>query len=200
LKAGDLGDVFAVDLVFHNAYGPDKAWFLDRRLAGGGCVIDLATHLVDLLPWLLGGGELAVTSATVLVQGRSLPVTADAHRVEDFAIAELMTADGAPVRLACSWFLHAGRDCVFECTLHGTEAAASITNVDGSFYDFRLSRCAGTATEVLVAPPDDWGVRALRDWADRLGRGEGFDAAAAAELLATARTIDAVYAAAGVPR
>src|SRR5947199_289519 len=27
VRAGALGRVYAVDLVFHNAYGPDKAWF-----------------------------------------------------------------------------------------------------------------------------------------------------------------------------
>jgi predicted dehydrogenase len=43
-----IGDVYAIDLVFHNAYGPDKPWFYDRALSGGGCVIDLGIHLVDL--------------------------------------------------------------------------------------------------------------------------------------------------------
>jgi predicted dehydrogenase len=33
------------ELVFHNAYGPDKPWFRDPALSGGGCVIDLGTHL-----------------------------------------------------------------------------------------------------------------------------------------------------------
>ena len=49
-SAGDrirLGQTDAVDLVFHNAYGPDKAWFRDPALSAGGCVIDLGIHLVD---------------------------------------------------------------------------------------------------------------------------------------------------------
>jgi predicted dehydrogenase len=29
VSAGDIGEVYAVDLVFHNAYGPDKPWFRD---------------------------------------------------------------------------------------------------------------------------------------------------------------------------
>jgi predicted dehydrogenase len=45
--------VFAVDLVFHNAYGPDKPWFYDPELSGGGCVMDLGVHLVDLALWSL---------------------------------------------------------------------------------------------------------------------------------------------------
>ena len=34
LDAGALGRVFAVDLVFHNAYGPDKPWFYEKVLSG----------------------------------------------------------------------------------------------------------------------------------------------------------------------
>ena len=45
--------IYAVDLVFHNAYGPDKPWFYDPALSGGGCVMDLGVHLVEQLPhWL----------------------------------------------------------------------------------------------------------------------------------------------------
>ncbi len=53
LRGGELGEVFAVDLVFHNAYGPQKPWFYDRQLSGGGCVIDLGIHLVDAAMWAL---------------------------------------------------------------------------------------------------------------------------------------------------
>ncbi|HZC28302.1 MAG TPA: Gfo/Idh/MocA family oxidoreductase, partial [Gaiellaceae bacterium] len=53
VRSGSLGEIYAVDLVFHNAYGPDKPWFRDPALAGGGCVIDLGIHLVDLLLWVL---------------------------------------------------------------------------------------------------------------------------------------------------
>ncbi|MFY0581591.1 Gfo/Idh/MocA family protein [Cystobacter fuscus] len=44
IQSGALGDIHAVNLVFHNAYGPDKAWFYDPRLSGGGCVMDLGIH------------------------------------------------------------------------------------------------------------------------------------------------------------
>src|SRR3546814_7161812 len=35
VRAGQLGQVHAVDLIFHNAYGPDKPWFHDPLLSGG---------------------------------------------------------------------------------------------------------------------------------------------------------------------
>ena len=60
IAARGTGRRLRAELTFHNAYGPDKAWFYDRKLSGGGCVIDLGIHLVDLVLWVLGfprGGQ-----------------------------------------------------------------------------------------------------------------------------------------------
>ena len=35
VASGELGEIYAVELAFHNAYGPEKAWFYERALAGG---------------------------------------------------------------------------------------------------------------------------------------------------------------------
>jgi predicted dehydrogenase len=185
--SGAIGEPHTLDLVFHNAYGPDKPWFTDRRLAGGGCLIDLGTHLVDLALWLVGTDEVGVeTARTLSVHG---------HEVEDHAIAELSLGD-ARARLACSWFTPAGRDCAFECTAWGSEGAVSVRNVGGSFYDFRGDLCRGTSSETLVEPPDAWGARAIAAWAERLRGDRGYDPAAD-ELETVAATIDAIYREAG---
>ena len=163
--AGELGDVFACDLTFHNAYGPDRPWFYDRDLAGGGCLIDLGIHLVDLALWTLDWPRVASVSSNL----RGEPV-------EQFAVAELELVTGAVVRIACSWNLHAGRDAVIEAHFHGTGGGAAIRNVDGSFFDLIAERYRGREREVLVAPPDDWFGRAAVDWASRLAAGERYDA------------------------
>src|SRR5690606_27189512 len=80
IEANELGDVFAVDLVFHNAYGPDKAWFYDRSLSGGGCVMDLGAHLIDLALWALDFPEVMRASGSLYSQGR--PLDADSDEVE----------------------------------------------------------------------------------------------------------------------
>jgi predicted dehydrogenase len=174
--SGELGDVFAADLVFHNAYGPDKAWFYDPELAGGGCVIDLGVHLVDLAVWTLDLDPAEVTSR---LRGRP---------VEHYATAEL-----DDVRIACSWKLHAGRDAVVEASFHGSEGGVSVRNVGGSFYDFRCDRYRGTAAQALVEPPDDWGGRAAVEWARRVAAGEPFDAAAGATHVHVAEIVDRIY-------
>jgi predicted dehydrogenase len=181
VAGGELGDVFAVELAFHNAYGPERGWSGDPALAGGGCVLDLGIHLVDLALWTLDFP--AVTAVTGNLDGTPL---------EHYASAELALASGAVVRLACSWWLHAGRECVLEASFYGEHGGVSLRNVDGSFYDFVADRYRGAQTERLAGPPDDWGGRAAVAWARRVAEGERFDAAAE-EYVRVHEVLDGIY-------
>jgi predicted dehydrogenase len=180
---GSIGHVHAVELVFHNAYGPDKPWFRDPRLSGGGCAIDLGIHLVDLLLWTLGGPAVESVTSRLKREGGG---------VEDFCVAQLDLAGGVVARLACSWNLHAGRDCAIEATFYGSAGAVSMSNVGGSFYDLRAERWTGTARETLVEPPDDWGGRAAAAWAARLGKDSGYDPSVE-DAQAVAAVLDRIY-------
>jgi len=191
VREGALGRVYAADLVFHNAYGPDKAWFQDARLSGGGCVMDLGIHLVDLALWVLGFPEVNDLAATlraggVPIRGRS------ASRVEDYGAAQLELADGTSVRLACSWCLSAGQDCVIEASFYGTAGGVSLRNVGGSFYDFVVERFEGTRRERIAGPPDAWGGRAAVAWAEALARGARFDPEISS-IVEVQATLDRIY-------
>jgi predicted dehydrogenase len=187
---GELGQVYAIDLVFHNAYGPDKPWFRDPRLAGGGCAIDLGTHLVDLALWVLDFPQVHTVHSRLYAHGELLAPGADA--VEDYAVAQFDLANGTTVRLACSWNLPAGRDAVIEAHFHGTRAGAAMRNRDGSFYDFVGERHDGTRTTMLAQPPDAWGGRAAVDWARRLAAGERY-AASIEPAIQVASVLDRIY-------
>jgi predicted dehydrogenase len=190
VRRGELGEIYAVDLVFHNAYGPDKAWFRDPALSGGGCVIDLGIHLVDLALWTLDFP--AVRQTTSRLYARGAPLNDPARQVEDYAVARLDLENGASVQLACSWNLPAGRDAVIGASFYGTNGGAAMQNVNGSFYDFVAERYRGTSRELLASPPDEWGGRAAVDWASRLAAGQGFDAVAE-RLVDVAAAIDQIY-------
>jgi predicted dehydrogenase len=190
VRSGELGRVYAVDLTFHNAYGPDKPWFYDPILAGGGCVMDLGVHLVDLALWTLGFPDVRNVSSRLFAGGEPLGHHPD--RVEDCAFATLELSTGAAVRLACSWRLQAGCDAVITAAFYGTEGGTALRNVNGSFYDFVAERYRGTAREVLAEPPDAWGGRAASDWARRLACGERFDADVE-QLVEVAAVLDRIY-------
>jgi predicted dehydrogenase len=190
LASGELGPIFAVDLVFHNAYGPDKPWFYDRRLSGGGCVIDLGIHLVDLALWALGHPRVEGVSSRLFCKGRRLIAGSDA--VEDYAEARLDLDTGAVARLACSWRLSAGCEAEIEVAFYGTEGGVVLRNVDGSFYELVAERLRGTTREVLAGGPDEWGGRAAVAWARALAGGAGFDPGAD-RLVDVSAVLDRIY-------
>jgi predicted dehydrogenase len=191
VQGGALGRVYAVNLVFHNAYGPDKPWFYDARLSGGGCVIDLGIHLVDLALWLLGFPAVERVSAALRAAGAPL---VRGEGVEDYAAAQLELAGGTAVQLACSWRLPAGQDCAIEVALYGTRGGATIRNVQGSFHDFLVELHRGTRRELLAGPPDAWGGRAAVAWAEALAAGHGFDLEVE-QIVAVQEVLDRIYAA-----
>jgi predicted dehydrogenase len=191
IAAGEIGEVYAAELAFHNAYGPDKPWFYDRRLSGGGAVIDLGIHLVDLVSWALGQPE--VTSVRSRLYGNGHRLRGGDAAVEDYALAELDLSSGAVARIACSWKVHAGRDCTIEATFFGTRGGLRFHNIGGSFYDFGAEHMTGTSRRTLCTPPDAWGGRAALHWAEQLARSPRFDPAAL-RLIDLARVIDRIYA------
>ena len=190
IRDGELGHIHAVDLVFHNAYGPDKSWFYDKALSGGGCVMDLGIHLADLGLWALDFPDIEKVTSQLFHQGRR--ISAGADEVEDFAMATIELAGGGVLRLTCSWRLQAGTDAIIGASFYGTGGGAQFHNVGGSFYDFTAERVRGTSRETLVEPPDDWGGRAAVEWASRLSAGTGFDPSCD-DYIITANAIDRIY-------
>ena len=189
IRAGELGKVFAADVTFHNAYGPDKPWFYDKNLSGGGCVMDLGIHLIDLALWALDFPEVTSVSSNVIAGGDPL---GSSDKVEDYGVATLTLAGGTVIRLACSWRLQAGCDAIIEASFFGTNGGAAMRNVNGSFYDFTAERFRGTSRESLIEPPDDWGGRAAVAWARQLAEGGRYDPECE-RLADTARAMDQVY-------
>lgn len=190
VRSGALGEIYSVDLTFHNAYGPDKPWFYDPALSGGGCVMDLGVHLVDLALWALDFPAVTEVASQLFAAGR--PLGRDPSQVEDFAHATMRLATGASVRMACSWRLQAGQDAIISAAFYGTEGGAAFRNVDGSFYEFLAERYRGTDQETLAAPPDPWGGRAAAAWARDLFSGARFDSATV-RLVDVADVLDRIY-------
>jgi hypothetical protein len=77
-------------------------------------------------------------------------------------------------------------------TLYGTKGAVRLSNVNGSFYDFKVEHLKGTSSFVICEPPDNWGGRAAIDWASSLYESNRFnpEIVHAADV---ASVLDAVY-------
>jgi predicted dehydrogenase len=174
VQAGELGDIYAVDVMYHSAYGPDNAWSRDFRMSGGGCVIDLGIHMLDLALWTLGFPRVTDVTSRLFSEGERITGSTDGI-VEDYATALLDLDTAVSVNFGCSWNLPAGTDAQIHATFYGTEGGASFHNVKGSFYDFTAELFRGTHRHVLAAPPDDWGGRAAVTWTRALARGATYD-------------------------
>lgn len=189
VRQNELGEIFAVDLVFHNAYGPQKSWFYDRRKSGGGCIIDLGIHLVDAALWILDHPIVNISSR-LFHKGERMHELA--YVCEDYAVARIDLANGTAINLACSWHLHAGRDAVIEACFYGTKGGAAMRNINGSFYDFLAERFSSTSRQTLAEPPDDWFGRAAVEWARRLAINRSFDPEIE-KTVAVSAALDSIY-------
>lgn len=188
-----LGKIFSVDLKFHNGYGPDKQWFYERAASGGGCVLDLGIHLLDLALWTLDFPRVADVTSALFKEGERIGQPCD--EVEDYAVARMHTVDGVVLNLTCSWNLHVGADAKIEVCFYGTAGAASLRNVEGSFHNFVAERYQRSQKEWLyeTGSNGEWGGLAALDWCRRLASGEGFSSNAE-EFLSSAAVIDRIYA------
>lgn len=139
LAAGRLGDVYAAKAGWLRNTGIPGAntWFTRREMSGGGPLIDLGVHMLDLTLWLLDYPQITAVSGVTFAkfgprgkkswsyhQHLSGPVTFD---VEDLALALIRLADGRAITLEVSWASHtrSGRDDYF-VTLYGDEGGADL--------------------------------------------------------------------------
>ncbi len=190
VQNGTLGEMYRAELVFHNAYGPDKPWFYDPRLSGGGCLIDLGIHLVDLALWILNWPTVSKISSQLFAGGQRWHQ--NSGQVEDCASASLELQTGAVVHLSCSWKAHAGQDAVIEFGFYGTKGGARLRNVNGSFFEFLTERFDGTSRKVLSEPPEQWGGLAAVDWLRRLSISNHFSPDAS-QFATVAAVLDRIY-------
>jgi predicted dehydrogenase len=189
IQSGELGKIFAVDLKFHNAYGPDKSWFYDLSLSGGGCALDLGIHLVDLMLYALDFPEVKKLESSLFAKGR--PVKGKSV-VEDYAAVTMELENETVVQMACSWNLPAGCDAVIEVSFFGTNGGVALKNIDGSFYDFEAVRYWGTKKEVIVSETGNWGGRALVNWIEKLSITPAYNDEAE-QYLKSAKVLDMIY-------
>ena len=97
----------------------ERGWRADPKIAGGGWFVDMASHRIDLLVWLLGG----VADATG-VAARYHPDLA----VEQSAVAAMRMRSGALCSVSADF--HSGRTAD-RFTIHGERGLLTVDPLDG---------------------------------------------------------------------
>ena len=102
-RAGAIGDVTWVRS--REAHpGPHSAWFWDGRLAGGGAIIDLGCHCIEIIRNFVGKGNRPVE--VICTTDTLVHPIAD----EDNALALIRFESGAIGQLEVSWTFRGGMD------------------------------------------------------------------------------------------
>ena len=139
LKAGALGRVTGASWRFAAPrHRTADGWRVDVAVAGAGLFLDLASHALDLLDYLLG--PLAVVGGTA-------SNLASAHAAEDVVALALRTAEGAPVIVTCN-FASVATDDTLRIT--GTEGEIFLSVFGHDM--LRLEGAAGTQVFELPNP------------------------------------------------
>jgi oxidoreductase len=154
-----LGDIRHVEASWVRARGvPDAGgWFTQRRLAGGGALVDLGWHLLDTIAPIVGAGGFTQAVGTVSDDfvrnaswGAAWRHTESAPKsdgdVEDTARAFLVGDNGVSVALRASWASHQARDATV-ITVEGSAGVATLTCTFG----FSPNRRPGSTLTVVRA-------------------------------------------------
>ncbi|MDP7252396.1 MAG: Gfo/Idh/MocA family oxidoreductase [Planctomycetota bacterium] len=107
VKKGLVGDVYHARTIWHRRQGIPGVggWFTIKEKSGGGPLIDIGVHRIDLALWLMGHPRpVAVSGATFAKFGPKLPGDAGkVFSVEDFASGYVRFDNGATLSIETSW-------------------------------------------------------------------------------------------------
>jgi predicted dehydrogenase len=137
VDAGELGDVYFARTVWHRRRGLPRfgGWFGQKGLSGGGPLIDLGVHRLDLALWLMGYpkpvwvmGSTYNPIATALAEQEGVQ-----YDVEDLAVALIRFENGATLEVEASWAANIKERELMETRLLGTKGGLVQRNLNETY-------------------------------------------------------------------
>lgn len=139
IDAGNLGEIYQATAFWRRRSGIPGlgSWFTSKALAGGGPLIDLGVHVLDMALWLMGDPEIervsGATYAKIGPQGKGnwsgsrFSVSKEQpYEVEDLAVAFLRAAGGATIFLEAGWAAYTSATDEFGVYLLGDKGGAEL--------------------------------------------------------------------------
>ncbi|WP_217586501.1 Gfo/Idh/MocA family protein [Lentibacillus saliphilus] len=137
IDAGDLGDIYYAKASYIRALGNPGGWFADKERSGGGPLIDIGVHVIDLSWYLMGKPKVKSVSGNTYnrlgnrshIEHKSFYKAADydpdQNGVEDMVNALIRFENGASILVDASFTLHAKGDSG-ELKIFGEKGGAEI--------------------------------------------------------------------------
>lgn len=145
-RSGDLGEIYYAKAYAVRRRGvPTWGSFIRGSQQGGGPLIDIGTHSLDLALWLMDNYEVESVTGTVFHKLGRLPEATNGNMwgtwdtaqydVEDAAVGYIKMKNGALVMLEASWALNTRNVREAEVELCGTKAGAELVNQSEVIYN-----------------------------------------------------------------
>ncbi len=136
---GKLGRIYFARTGWHRRRGIPKfgGWFGRKELAGGGPLIDLGVHRLDLAWWLMGRPEPVAASGAAYAEigPRLAKKQRKVFTTEDLAAGFIRFKNGAVVAVEASWASNCEKQENMFTELYGSEGGAVQRNFTEG-YDF----------------------------------------------------------------
>ncbi|MCS7052454.1 MAG: Gfo/Idh/MocA family oxidoreductase [Ignavibacterium sp.] len=117
INSGEIGEPFYAKCGWIRSQSSEEKWFTKKEEAGGGVIIDLGIHLLDLALWLMSFPEVSSVSCKNFYHFTK--------NVEDTSISFIKFKDGSLINIEVSWSLVAGKDN-FYLNVYGTKGSVSL--------------------------------------------------------------------------
>ncbi|TDF97211.1 Gfo/Idh/MocA family protein [Paenibacillus piri] len=133
-RNGDLGDIYYAKAHAVRRRGvPARGVFLDKEMQGGGPLIDIGTHALDLTLWMMDNYKPRMVVGSSYHKLSQIEETAinggwkpSDFTVEDSAFGMIVMENGATVMLESSWALNIRHEGAAKVTLCGTKGGADM--------------------------------------------------------------------------
>jgi predicted dehydrogenase len=150
IAQGQLGEIYHARAVFTRAWGAPKGagnWFRDPAMAGGGSLLDIGVHVLDLAWFLMGRPQ------PVAVFGVTHDRSSETSPLESAAFGLLRFAGGRSIQLEAAWILPEGDDRQY-VHLHGTAAGALVERDRLTVIRTGESGIETSSTPIVLGAPD----------------------------------------------
>jgi predicted dehydrogenase len=201
VTAGALGKIYAGRTVWHRRRGMPGfgGWFGQKKMSGGGPLIDLGVHRLDLALWLMGHPKPKWVLANTFnpIAARLAKEQGKAYDCEDSAFAMIRFADGTMLEVEASWAVNQGQNEFMETRLYGTDGGLIQHNA-GEGYDFTstvFTERGGIQMDITPHAPIPEAVSAYAHFINAIRDGKPHDATGEQGLLVM-EILDAIYASA----